>query len=142
MILFTRRKNESVVIDDRITVTVVEIRGDKVRLQFEAPKDMSVHRSEVYWAIQGLSPSTRTPSNPPVPVSDSPKEEPPPSSCQITLSTRQTALIDRFRSAIGEATGTEPSRESAIKTLFRAIERADRNLAVFIFNAARDRGKQ
>ncbi len=52
MLVLSRKKNESIVIDDRIVITVVEIRGDKVRLGIEAPKDVPVHRDEVYQAIQ------------------------------------------------------------------------------------------
>ncbi len=52
MLVLSRKKNESIIINDVITVTVVEIRGDKVRLGIEAPKEVSVHRREVYEAIQ------------------------------------------------------------------------------------------
>lgn len=52
MLVLTRKKNESIVIDDYITVTVVEIRGDKVRLGIEAPREVSVHRKEIYEHIK------------------------------------------------------------------------------------------
>jgi len=52
MLVLSRKKNESIVINDDITVVVVEIRGDKVRLGVEAPKEVPVHRREVYDAIQ------------------------------------------------------------------------------------------
>ena len=52
MLVLSRKKNESIIINDHIVVTVVEIRGDKVRLGIEAPKEVSVHRREVYEAIQ------------------------------------------------------------------------------------------
>ena len=52
MLVQSRKKNESIVIDDRIVVTVIDIRGDKVRLGIEAPREVSVHRSEVYEAIK------------------------------------------------------------------------------------------
>ena len=51
MLVLSRKKNESIVINDSITLVVVEIRGDKVRLGIDAPKDVSVHRKEVYDAI-------------------------------------------------------------------------------------------
>jgi carbon storage regulator len=51
MLILTRRKNESVVIDDDVAVTVVEIRGDKVRLGIVCPKEVSVHRHEVWQAV-------------------------------------------------------------------------------------------
>lgn len=52
MLVLSRKKNETIIIDDHITITVVEIRGDKVRLGIDAPKDVTVHRSEVYEAIR------------------------------------------------------------------------------------------
>jgi carbon storage regulator len=52
MLVLSRKKNESIIINDNITVTVIEIRGDKVRLGIEAPKEVTVHRREVYEAIQ------------------------------------------------------------------------------------------
>ena len=51
MLVLSRKKNESIVINDSITLVIVEIRGDKVRLGIDAPKDVSVHRKEVYDAI-------------------------------------------------------------------------------------------
>ncbi|WP_437204731.1 carbon storage regulator CsrA [Planctomicrobium sp. SH664] len=55
MLVLSRKKNESIVIDDRIVISVVEIRGDKVRLGIEAPKDVPIHRHEVYEALQRAS---------------------------------------------------------------------------------------
>jgi len=52
MLVLSRKKNESIVINNDITVVVVEIRGDKVRLGIQAPTDVPVHRREVYDAIQ------------------------------------------------------------------------------------------
>ena len=51
MLVLSRKKNESIVINDDIVVTIVEIRGDKVRLGIEAPRDVPVHRREVLDAI-------------------------------------------------------------------------------------------
>jgi carbon storage regulator len=53
MLVLSRKKNESIVINNDIVVTVVEIRGDKVRLGIVAPKEVPVHRQEVYDAIHG-----------------------------------------------------------------------------------------
>ncbi len=53
MLVLSRKKNESIVINNDITVTVVEIRGDKVRLGIVAPKEVPVHRQEVFEAIHG-----------------------------------------------------------------------------------------
>jgi len=71
MLVLSRKKNESIVINNDITVTVVEIRGDKVRLGIVAPKEVPVHRQEVYDAIHGKeqtepSPSTVIVTNNPV----------------------------------------------------------------------------
>ena len=59
MLVLSRKKNESIIINDNITVTVIEIRGDKVRLGIEAPKDVTVHRREVYEAIQNQARASR-----------------------------------------------------------------------------------
>ena len=53
MLVLSRKYNESIKIGDDIVITVVEIRGDKVRLGIDAPKNVSVHREEVYNAIFG-----------------------------------------------------------------------------------------
>ena len=55
MLVLSRKKNESVVVSDDVVITVVEIRGDKVRLGIEAPKEMPVHRKEVFDAIRRKS---------------------------------------------------------------------------------------
>lgn len=52
MLVLSRKKDEKIVIGDSITLMVIEIRGDKVRLGIEAPNDVSVHRQEIYDAIQ------------------------------------------------------------------------------------------
>ena len=52
MLVLTRKKNEEIIIGDNIVITIVDIRGDKVRLGINAPKDIPVHRQEVYDAIQ------------------------------------------------------------------------------------------
>jgi carbon storage regulator len=78
MLVLSRKKNESIVINNDITVTVVEIRGDKVRLGIVAPKEVPVHRQEVYEAIHGKdaapAPTPQTP--PPVVVSNKPTDTP------------------------------------------------------------------
>ena len=52
MLVLSRHRDESIMIGDEIVVTIVDIRGDKVRLGIDAPQDIPVHRQEVYDAIQ------------------------------------------------------------------------------------------
>jgi carbon storage regulator len=52
MLVFTRGKKQQIVIDDHIVVTVIDIRGEKIRLGIEAPKEVAVHRREVHDAIR------------------------------------------------------------------------------------------
>ena len=61
MLVLSRKKNESIVINNDITIVVVEIRGDKVRLGVEAPKEVPVHRREVYDAIRRNDAAAPTP---------------------------------------------------------------------------------
>ena len=67
MLVLSRKKNESIVIDEKIVITVVEIRGDKVRLGIEAPREVPIHRSEVYEALSKLN---ETGSGDDIPISD------------------------------------------------------------------------
>lgn len=52
MLVLSRQKNESIMIGDDVEIIIVDVRGDKVRLGITAPKAISVHRKEVYNAIQ------------------------------------------------------------------------------------------
>ena len=52
MLVLSRQRDESIMIGDDVVVTIVDIRGDKVRLGIEAPTEIPVHRQEVYEAIQ------------------------------------------------------------------------------------------
>ena len=51
MLVLSRKRSESIVIDGSIVITVVEIRGDKVRLGIEAPREVPIHRQEIFVAI-------------------------------------------------------------------------------------------
>jgi carbon storage regulator len=86
MLVLSRKKDESIVINNDITIVVVEIRGDKVRLGVEAPKEVPVHRREVYDAIARGEPleiqlSTSPPADgggePPDTKADSPEDSRP-----------------------------------------------------------------
>ena len=52
MLVLSRQRDESIIIGDNVVITVVDVRGDKVKLGIDAPKEISVHRQEVYEAIQ------------------------------------------------------------------------------------------
>jgi len=69
MLVLSRKRNESIVIDGSIVVTVVEIRGDKVRLGIEAPREVSIHREEIFSAIAAESQSAQ-PLEPPAAEGD------------------------------------------------------------------------
>jgi carbon storage regulator len=58
MLVLSRGRDESIVIGDNVVVTIVDIRGDKVRIGIEAPGEIPVHRQEVYQAIQRESRKT------------------------------------------------------------------------------------
>jgi carbon storage regulator len=68
MLVLSRKQDEKIIIGDSITLMVISIQGDKVRLGIEAPKHVSIHREEVYQAIQRErgeepSPDRSAPSN-------------------------------------------------------------------------------
>lgn len=52
MLVLSRARDESIIIGDNIVITVVDIRGDKVRLGIQAPREVPVHRDEIYEVIQ------------------------------------------------------------------------------------------
>jgi len=56
MLVLSRRRGEAIVIDDRVTVTVLELRGDRVKLGFTGPADVPIHRQEVHRRIGGGTP--------------------------------------------------------------------------------------
>lgn len=64
MLVLSRKRDERIVIGDNIVITVVEVRGDKVRLGIEAPNDVPVHRQEVLDAIRRHSAESETPAPP------------------------------------------------------------------------------
>lgn len=64
MLVLTRKKDEQLLIGDGIVITIVEIRGDRVRLGIEAPREVPVHRKEVLEAIQASTAQSPTKSSP------------------------------------------------------------------------------
>ena len=52
MLVLSRQKNESIMVGDDIEITIADVRGNKVRLGITAPKNIPVHRREIYEAIQ------------------------------------------------------------------------------------------
>ena len=80
MLVLTRQRDESIMIGDDVEITIVDVRGDKVRLGITAPKHIPVHRREIYDAIQRekaqkaeagevpTSPVSETPEKPEEPI--------------------------------------------------------------------------
>jgi carbon storage regulator len=66
MLILTRKSGEGIRIGDHITLKIIEIRGNQVRIGVEAPKDLSVHRDEIYAQIQeqNKSAAQSSPANP------------------------------------------------------------------------------
>jgi len=52
MLALSRRKNEALVIDNNIEITILEIKGDQVKIGIQAPKNVSIYRKEIYAEIQ------------------------------------------------------------------------------------------
>lgn len=63
MLVLTRRAGESVVIGDDIVITVLEARGDVIRLGIEAPRDVQVHREEVYKELKAANREAASPTD-------------------------------------------------------------------------------
>ena len=116
MYVFSRKKTEQIVIGDDIFVTVVEIRGDKVRLGIELPREVPVHRKEVYDALRQdaatSQPAGAIPPSPPVTVA-----APPPAD-----------QVARLAAALESRLGVAVSREVVARAMQEAgIEEPERN---------------
>ena len=70
MLILTRRVGESLMIGDNVNVTVLGIKGNQVRLGVNAPKEVAVHREEIYQRIQREQSGTRSSESPPDPGSN------------------------------------------------------------------------
>jgi carbon storage regulator len=65
MLVLSRKRDERIVIGDNIVITVVDVRGDKVRLGIEAPTDVPVHRQEVLEALKRAASEQKSVATPP-----------------------------------------------------------------------------
>jgi len=52
MLVLSRQKDESIMVGEKVEITIVDVRGDKVRLGIDAPRNIAVHRKEIFIAIQ------------------------------------------------------------------------------------------
>ena len=63
MLVLTRRSGESVMIGDEVVVTVLEVRGDVIRLGIRAPREIQVHREEIYKELQAANRDAASPTD-------------------------------------------------------------------------------
>lgn len=128
MLVLSRKKNESIVINNDITVTVVEIRDDKVRLGFVAPKEVPIHRQEVYDAIhaqsnqpfESIQPIQFTP--PELPLEDPwrphlDKSDP----ASAESNERRAGFLSRLARNLREKSGKEVSLGNVAQTLIDGV---------------------
>jgi carbon storage regulator len=104
MIVISRQRDQSLVIGDNIIVTVVEIRGDKVRLGIQHPPEVSVHRQEVYEAIQRSRTTQPEPQSPPQPH----------------FASRSSDRLDRFVAVLEVKLGVPITREVVLQAMREA----------------------
>ena len=114
MLILSRKRNESLIIDENIIVTVIDIRGDKVRLGIDAPREMPVQRQEVYEAVKREA----------VPRSAerTPKQPTPPTKTQVNLDVYQVEFLDELVSQISHSYRLwPPGRAEIIETLIDSV---------------------
>lgn len=63
MLVLSRQKDESIMIGDDVEIVIVDVRGDKVRLGINAPRNIAVHRKEIFLAIQKEKDSQKVANN-------------------------------------------------------------------------------
>jgi carbon storage regulator len=62
MLVLTRRTQQSIMIGEGVVITILEVRGDQVRIGVSAPRDVAVHREEVFLELQEANKSAASPS--------------------------------------------------------------------------------
>ena len=62
MLVLSRKKDERIIIGDNVEVTVIEIRGDRIKLGFTAPPEIPIHRQEVFQRIESRGEATEAPT--------------------------------------------------------------------------------
>jgi carbon storage regulator len=124
MLVMTRRRDESILVNRDIEITVVEIRGDKVRLGITAPKEVPVHRREVFEAIHGLH--EYLPS--PIANADRAPDAEADGAYSLELPRDQAALLDRLCSSWGAPSGVVLRRDQALGAILSAICEAEETL--------------
>jgi len=122
MIVLSRKKNESVVINSDITVTIVEIRDDKVRLGFVAPKEVHIHRQEVYDAIHSQAGQPPAPSTVAAELEDPwrphlDKSDP----ASAESNERRAGFLSRLARDLNEKSGKDLSLGSVAQTLIDGV---------------------
>lgn len=63
MLTLTRKKGESIVLNNNIEITILEIRGEQIKIGISAPRDVSIYRKEVYLQIQEENKASIDPNN-------------------------------------------------------------------------------
>jgi carbon storage regulator len=134
MLVLLRRKNESVVINNDITVTVVEIRDDNVRLGFVAPKEVPIHRQETWDAIQSQTGQSFPPVQltfPKAPPLGDPwrphLEKSDPASAESNE--RRAGFLGRLAQQLKEKSGKDVNLASVAQTLIDGIYYSDVDLS-------------
>ena len=141
MLVLTRSIDESIVINGDIIVTVVEVRGDKVRLGITAPREIPVHRSEVHEAISGWHSAE-----------DGDDKEPTENetTTNVHLTAPQTAFLDAICESLERQGGEPVSRDTVIGLILAGVREmgvdlcgaADTAELVSMLRAARRKAEQ
>jgi carbon storage regulator len=122
MLVLSRKKNESIVINNDITVTVVEIRDDKVRLGIVTPKEVPVHRQEVYEAIHAQAGQPPAPWTVPVQTEDPWRPHLDKTDAASAESNeRRAAFLGRLARSLKEKSGKDVSLGSVAQTLIDGV---------------------